>query len=166
MADRPLLIQVVGDSASGKTLVVERCVRRLAARGLAVAVAKHSHHAPDLRGPSPSRAAHAGARVVVFDGRRSFLTFRGTPLPWLRCLPVDVVLVEGYSRHRFGSSRYTIRSPSEAPALVRRILAEAPVRTQVATVVLDGKRTRADPAWQFVANLMASRHVREVRADA
>jgi molybdopterin-guanine dinucleotide biosynthesis protein MobB len=163
MSDRPRVIQVVGDSGSGKTLVVERCVRRLSARGLSVAVVTHSHHSPDLEGKDTARYTAAGADAVLFASRASFLAFRGSPEPLVRLLPVDVVLVEGYSRRTFGGTRVRIRQPKEASRVVGRILKLAPRRPGVATVVLDGRQRSADRFWRLVLNVMADRRVREVR---
>jgi molybdopterin-guanine dinucleotide biosynthesis adapter protein len=166
VADRPLLIQVLGDSGSGKTLVVARCVRRLVSRGYSVAVVKHSHHTPDLRGKDSARFSAAGARLVLFAGPTSFLTFRGVTVELIRSLPVDVVLVEGYSRRSFGPLRFSIRAPSEAPGLVRRILERVPERRdRPRALLVDGRRTRSDPVWRFVANVMAHRGVRELRSE-
>ena len=161
---RPMLIQIRGESGSGKTLVVERAVRRLAARGLSVAVVKHSHHAPDLSGKDSSRFATAGAELVLFLGSVSFLSFRGASEDLLRSLPADIVLIEGYSRRTFGPLRFTIRAPAEAPAIVDRILRAAPRRPVPARIRVDGKAKRADPLWRFVGNLMSVRRVAEVRS--
>jgi molybdopterin-guanine dinucleotide biosynthesis protein MobB len=163
VSDRPRVIQVVGTSGSGKTLVVERCVRRLAARGLRVAVVKHSHHSPDLEGKDTARYTAAGAHAVLFASRGSFLAFRGSPERLVRLLPVDVVLVEGYSQRTFGGPRLRITAPMEAARVVRRILKIAPRRRSRASVVLDGRRRSADPLWRLVLNVMAERRVREVR---
>jgi molybdopterin-guanine dinucleotide biosynthesis adapter protein len=161
--DVPFLIQVLGDSGSGKTLVVERCARALVRRGLTVAVVKHSHHSPDLEGKDSERFASTGAELVLFSGPRSFLSFAGAPDDLVRSLPVDVILVEGYSKRKFGVLRYTIRRPDEAPSLVRRILRETPRRARRPELRVDGKSRRTDPLWRFVANLMTVRGAREIR---
>jgi molybdopterin-guanine dinucleotide biosynthesis adapter protein len=161
---RPLLIQVVGESGSGKTLVVERCVRRLLRRRLTVAVVKHSHHAPDLPGKDTSRFARAGAQLVLFSGTASFLTFRWATPDLIRSLPADVVLIEGYSRRRFGPLRYTVGSPRQASEIVERVVRAAPRRPRSATIRLDGRTKRADPLWRLVGNVMAVRGVREIRS--
>jgi len=163
VSDLPRVIQVVGDSGSGKTLVVERCIRRLRARGLLVAVVKHSHHSPDLEGKDTERFTAAGATVVLFASRTSFLAFSGPARPLVRLLPVDVVLVEGYSRRAFGGKRFRIRRPDEVTTVVGRVLKVAPRRPTVASAVLDGRRRPANSLWRLVLNLMAERHVREVR---
>ncbi len=120
---RPRVIQVVGRSGSGKTLLVEGLVRRLRARGFRVAVLKHSHHSPDLSGSDTSRFTAAGADWVGFAGRRSFVLQRGNLLPVIGTLPVDVVLIEGYSRRRLGDPRVTLSTPRQVPDELRAILA-------------------------------------------
>ena len=161
--DLPVVIQIVGRSGSGKTTVVEESVRRLVARGLRVGVVKHSHHPPDLPRKDTGRYRAAGADVVVFDSTDSLLYLRDTPRTFVPLLPVDVVLVEGYTRRTFGGLRLRIREPGEAPDLVEQVLARAPLRRGRMTLELDGRTRTADPIWTFVGHLMSARYVREVR---
>jgi molybdopterin-guanine dinucleotide biosynthesis protein MobB len=128
-----------------------------------VAVVKHSHHSPDLSGKDSERFSSAGAELVVFSGRTSFATFGHFSEEFVRILPVDVVLIEGYSQRSFGSQRYTIRQPSEAARLVARILRSCPLRAGSPVIVTDGRRVPADPLWRLVRNAMAVRNVGEVR---
>ncbi len=161
--ETPRLIQVVGDSGSGKTLVVEQAVRRLTRRRLRVAVVKHSHHPPDLRGKDTSRARAAGAVLVLFASRPSFALFRSLPIDLLRALPVDVVLVEGYSRRNFGGPRVRIDRPDQARSVVRLILNAAP-RTRCRRILrLDGRPVRAEGIWGLVAGVMDVRGVQVIR---
>ena len=132
-------------------------------RGLAVAVVKHSHHSPDVRGKDSARFSHAGARIVVFAGVASFVLIQDSPEPWMRALPVDVVLVEGYSRRSIAPLRFAIRRPSEAPRIVDRILRACPRSPRRAKIELDGHELAADAVWRFVRNLMELRGVSEVR---
>ncbi len=163
VSDRPFVVQVVGPSGSGKTRTVERAVRRLVARGLTVAVVKHSHHSPDLRGKDTSRFADAGAAVVVFASRRSFVSFRASPARLVPALPVDVVLVEGYSHRRFGGPRVRVSAPSDATACVNRIVRAAPPRPRIPSIVVDGRRRRARGPWRFVAHFLEVEGAHEVR---
>jgi molybdopterin-guanine dinucleotide biosynthesis protein MobB len=128
-----------------------------------VAVVKHSHHTPDLEGKDTARYRGAGAEIVLFASSESFLEFRGSAESLVRVLPVDVVLVEGYSRRTFGGVRIRIRRPEQAPGVVARILKTAPRRPAAASVLLDGRRRSADPIWRLVVNVMEERLVREVR---
>lgn len=161
-----MVIQIVGDSGSGKTLVIERSVRALAKRRLRVAVVKHSHHFPDLAGKDTARFRAAGASIVLFASRPSFVVFPSSPAALVPILPADVVLIEGFSRRRFGPLRFRIRHPGEAAGVVRRVLAAAPTRRIRRSVVVDGKVRNSDPLWEVVLGVMAARGVEVVRRPA
>ena len=98
---------IAGYSGSGKTTLIERVLPLLSARGMEVAVIKHTHHDFDLDRPGKDswRAREAGEAAVLLasDRRTAVLTeHRGTP-PRLGDLlnalpPCDLVLVEGYKR--------------------------------------------------------------------
>ncbi len=102
----PRALAIVGFANSGKTELICRLLPILAARGLKVAVLKHSHHGdPDLgeRGKDTWRYRQAGAWAValaapgVLQVTRSFA---GEPNleEALAALAgeVDLILVEGY----------------------------------------------------------------------
>ncbi len=99
---------ITGWKNSGKTVLVERLVAHLVARGLTVATVKHAHHAfePDQPGKDSHRHRMAGAsQVLVASSQRWALMteLRGATEPPLaeliaRLDPADLVLVEGYKR--------------------------------------------------------------------
>ena len=101
---------VTGWKNSGKTVLVERLVAELTARGLTVATVKHAHHGFDVDHPGKDshrhRAAGAAQVAVASRTRWALMTeLRGAPEPTLDALlarldPVDLVLVEGYKRDR------------------------------------------------------------------
>ena len=120
------IIGIAGFSGSGKTTLIERVLPQLIARGLRVAVIKHTHHDFDMDPPpgggrgckgaeAPTtthrpgkdswRAREAGAAVVLLssDHRTALLTEHRDAPPSLAALlaqlpPCDLVLVEGYKR--------------------------------------------------------------------
>jgi molybdopterin-guanine dinucleotide biosynthesis protein B len=98
---------IAGYSGSGKTTLIERVLPQLIARGLRVAVIKHTHHDFDVDRPGKDswRAREAGAKAVVLasDHRTAVLTEHHDTPPALDELlaklpPCDLVLVEGYKR--------------------------------------------------------------------
>ena len=99
---------VIGYKNSGKTVLMERLIRNLTARGLSVSAVKHAHHTVDIDQPGKDSHRHreAGARQTVLASahRWALMTELGStsepPLSSLlaRLDPVDLVLVEGYKR--------------------------------------------------------------------
>ncbi|WP_313950538.1 molybdopterin-guanine dinucleotide biosynthesis protein B [Accumulibacter sp.] len=97
---------IAGYSGSGKTTLLEKLLPRLAARGLRVAVIKHTHHHFDIDRPGKDSFRHrqAGASEVLLASTSRWVLMnelRGAPEPSLaeyiaHFSPCDLVLVEGF----------------------------------------------------------------------
>lgn len=104
------IVGLAGWSGSGKTTLVTRVIPVLTGRGLKVATVKHAHHEFDTDQPGKDSWLHrqAGAsEVAIVSSRRWAIVheLRGDPEPPLshilaKLSPVDLVLVEGFKRHR------------------------------------------------------------------
>ncbi len=112
---------VVGDSGSGKTLLVERLVGRLHAAGQRVAYLKHAPHGfdPGRAGSDTERVAAAGAdEVVLVDGGGAVhpvgsSAVRSAPDLLLGGISADVALLEGWTASSWPKLR--VRPAGAAP---------------------------------------------------
>lgn len=101
---------LVGWSGSGKTTLLVRLIPELTSRGLTVSTMKHTHHNFDIdqKGKDSYEHRAAGAtEVMLTSGRRWVLQreLRDEDEPDMESLiqrmaPVDLVLIEGFKRHR------------------------------------------------------------------
>lgn len=160
----PSMVQIVGRSGSGKTLVIERVIARLRERGLRVAVLKHSHHRLDVPGKDTDRYRQSGANLILFASDVTALFADFDPLRILPYLPVDVVLVEGYGSRRLTRLRHRVDDPATASLVARRVLSELGGRRRRAPIWLDGRPAPARPLWEFVGNLMEAKRLRRIDA--
>jgi molybdopterin-guanine dinucleotide biosynthesis protein B len=95
-------VAISGPSGAGKTRLLRRLLPVLAARGLRVAVLKHTRHAHpfDRRGKDTEVLRRAGAVAAAIQGPGAMALF-GPPLAGARALaallpPCDLVLAEGW----------------------------------------------------------------------
>lgn len=105
------LFGISGYSGSGKTTLLEQLLPRLKAKGLKIAVIKHTHHDFDLDQPGKDSWRHraAGADEVLLAGGQRWALLhelRDQPEPALTELvshlaPCDLVLVEGFKQEAF-----------------------------------------------------------------
>jgi molybdopterin-guanine dinucleotide biosynthesis protein B len=95
-------VAISGPSGAGKTRLLSRLIPALAARGLRVAVLKHTRHAHpfDRRGKDTEVLCRAGAVAAAIQGPDAMALF-GPPRGGARALarllpPCDLVLAEGW----------------------------------------------------------------------
>jgi molybdopterin-guanine dinucleotide biosynthesis protein B len=101
---------LVGWSGSGKTTLMVRLIPELTSRGLSVSTMKHTHHNFDIdqKGKDSYEHRAAGAtEVMLTSGKRWVLQkeLRDEDEPDMddliaRMAPVDLILIEGFKRHR------------------------------------------------------------------
>ena len=101
---------LVGWSGSGKTTLLVRLIPEMTRRGVRVSTVKHAHHAFDVDKPGKDSWEHrqAGATEVMISSAARWALMhehRGAPEATLeelleRMSPVDLVLIEGFKRHR------------------------------------------------------------------
>ncbi len=104
------IIGLAGWSGSGKTTLLAKVIPVLAARGLKIGTVKHAHHDFDTDQPGKDSWLHrqAGAtEVAIVSSRRWAIVHElgaeaEPPLQDIlaRLSPVDLVIVEGFKRHR------------------------------------------------------------------
>src|SRR5689334_14732839 len=117
---------VVGWSGSGKTTLLVRLIPELTRRGVRVSTVKHAHHAFDVDKPGKDSWEHrqAGATEVMISSAARWALMhehRGAPEATLeelleRMSPVDLVLVEGFKRHRH--KKLEVHRPSVGKPLI------------------------------------------------
>lgn len=134
------IIGVAGWSNSGKTTLIERILPILAENGVRASTFKHAHHGFDIDSPGKDSFRHraAGAvEVMIASATRWALLHeeRAEPEPDLdallpRMTPVDLLIVEGYKRHRH--PKIEVHRPSLGKALLQ------PEEPTVIAVASDG----------------------------
>jgi molybdopterin-guanine dinucleotide biosynthesis protein MobB len=159
----PPVMGIVGDSNSGKTLLVEQLVPALGARGLRVAVVKrcsHQLHA-DQPGKDSDRAFQAGADVLAVSPDEAFARFHEGNMPLAECVRrvaegCDVVLAEGFREAEIPKiyvagpvGRGLVPRPERpAPAgtvlVLHDVLAEWPRAEEAVLKLVKGDRQDAD----------------------
>lgn len=128
---RPPIVAVSGPSGVGKTRLLARLIPALAARGLRVAIIKHTGHLHpfDRPGKDTDVLRRAGAVAAAIEGPEAMALF-GPPRGGARALaallpPCDLVLAEGWKREplpRLEVHRRRV-SPDFLCATDRRVLA-------------------------------------------
>lgn len=103
------VIGFVGFSGAGKTTIVTKLIKALRAKGLSVAVIKHTHHHFDIdrKGKDSYLFREAGAQQVILGSKHRFVKMveldASTPEPSLSMLlnqldteELDLILFEGF----------------------------------------------------------------------
>ena len=153
------IIGLAGWSGSGKTTLVTSVIPVLVTRGLhgldRQARAPRVRHRPARQGFLAHRQAGATEVVIVSSRRWAMMhELRDAPEPPLTELlaqlaPVDLVIVEGYKRHRIPSSRSIAPRRQAAPPSRRRLHRRgrhrrAAAAGEVPVLMLDDIETIAD----------------------
>lgn len=106
--EEPIIVAVVGEKDSGKTMTVEYITHQLSIQGFTVTCIKHTHHSSisiDQKGRDTERFAAAGARTVVSVAREQLVIIRKADMSslnlaavmgLLKSFPSDFVIVEGF----------------------------------------------------------------------
>ncbi|MCX8196473.1 MAG: molybdopterin-guanine dinucleotide biosynthesis protein B [Acidilobaceae archaeon] len=115
------MVQVIGHKDSGKTSSIVLASRALKARGLKVAVLKHTHHDLDTPHKDSWRFIEEGMADVVAvlkgEGERAALFASNVSLEGvLGLLRADVILVEGFKELPLGLRVYPAGRPAEEVA--------------------------------------------------
>ncbi len=119
----PQLLSVVGNSASGKTTILEKLIVELKRRGHRIGVIKHAHHGFNLdqEGKDSWRHKNAGADTVLIasPGRIAIIKDdeKSESLSYLKQYfnDVDLILIEGFKRKRWPKIEVFRAAVHEAP---------------------------------------------------
>ncbi|MEM3863682.1 MAG: molybdopterin-guanine dinucleotide biosynthesis protein B [Metallosphaera sp.] len=114
------IFQIIGKKNSGKTLVMEKAISLLRAKGLVVAAIKHTHHVINPEGKDTSRYSKAGANLVILHSNDCAMFWKCENLDYLDFIPADVILIEGFANLNLGV-KLEISNPNEAEDIAARI---------------------------------------------
>lgn len=134
------ILGICGWSDSGKTTLLERLLPELRGRGVSVSTFKHAHHTFDVDSPGKDSYRHRGAgavEVMIASATRWVLMHESRDEPEAdleallpRMTPVDLLLIEGYKRHKH--PKIEVHRPSNGKPLLQ------PEEPTVVAVATDG----------------------------
>lgn len=164
------VIGFAGKSGSGKTTALSAVVRELKARGLRVAVIKHTRHAASLDQPGKDTAVHfeAGADAVALSTGEQVGMYMRVTEPWsaeavARLFPaVDLVLIEGYHEAqipRFWVMRRGVNEEMPDPHGLIGFITDLDPQTQLPVYRFDETARVADACHDYVRRLGDKREV-------
>jgi molybdopterin-guanine dinucleotide biosynthesis protein B len=146
------VLLVCGWKKSGKTTLIEEIVRELAGRGLRVLAVKRAGRAleVDAAGSDSARMFEAGADVLAYDKRQSFLRVRRTVSLAAFLAEAgrgyDIVLAEGHKQEAFPKLWLLREGEAGPPKEVKGVeaaLAPGPGRREEALRIVQKLMTRA-----------------------
>lgn len=160
----------VAFSGTGKTTLLKQLIPSLKARGLQLAVIKHSHHEfdIDIPGKDSYELRQAGAEQVMVASRRRWALMVETPnqvddpqldslLQHLDSTALDLILVEGFKHEaipKIELHRPALQKPLLCPgdSDIIAVASDAPLKQQIAVPVLalNNPETIADFVVDFV----------------
>ena len=153
------IISFVGNSNSGKTMLLEKVIRELKSRSCRVAVIKHSHHdfQMDRPGKDSWRFAQAGSDAVVLSSPHKIAMVQQVDeelsmshiAAWF-VDKMDIVLTEGYKKG--AAVKILVTGPEPDPASFH--LSEEPLATVVPHLSSGGKLEFADHDVSNVVSLL------------
>ncbi|EWG08113.1 MAG: molybdopterin-guanine dinucleotide biosynthesis protein MobB [Candidatus Aramenus sulfurataquae] len=154
------IFQVVGKKDAGKTKAIELATKMLTQKGLFIATVKHSHHVINPENKDTSRFMRAGAKVVLFHSNDCAIFF--PCFDYLRLLPVDVVIIEGFKDLNLGK-KFEITKVEEAEEIARQIVKEAEECAQEVKMEVNGRKAERSFENLIIFNLMRHLNIREVK---
>ncbi len=153
------IVSFVGNSNSGKTMLLEKVIRELKSRSYRVAVIKHSHHdfQMDQQGKDSWRFAQAGSDAVVLSSPNRIAMIQQVDeelsmshiAAWFAD-KMDIILTEGYKKG--GAVKILVAGPEPDPASFP--LSEEPLATVVPHWSSGGELEFADHDVSNVVNLL------------
>ena len=110
------VIQITGRKDVGKTVLVEKIIRRLKERGYTVSAIKLSHHDPEPPTKDTHRLRKAGADKVLFYNGEIYVLYTRT----VTChdIDADYVVVEGLREKKVGYKIHIGPDPPEDADLI------------------------------------------------
>jgi molybdopterin-guanine dinucleotide biosynthesis protein B len=164
------LLGFVAFSGTGKTTLLTQLIPLLKARGLRLAVIKHTHHTFDIDTPGKDsyELRQAGAEQVMVASRRRWALMVETPqqtddpqldalLPHLNTDALDLVLVEGFKHttipkielHR-PTLNHPLLFPEDANIIAIASDSTLPAKTRLPVLDLNNPEAIADFIMRFV----------------
>lgn len=158
------VIQIVGKKNSGKTTLIQRLIPLLKERGYIVGVIKHSHHVINSENKDTFKFKQSGADVVIFHSNDCALFFNCLNMDYLRYLPVDVLLIEGFKDLELGY-KVEIHDINEVDKLIGEILSRVNSCDEKFSLKINGEKVSKNLLTLFIFKLMKQYNIKEIKID-